>query len=263
MKVIYTTTGERVKVDDEDFFELRQRNWYMKYNKYQVLVCSIIYEPGKKQRMILIHREILELNDDSKVVIHKNGDPLDNRKRNLMVIDRGRQTYSRKKNSNAKSYKGTFYNKKNNSYVATISKDGVKYNLGSFATAEEAAMVYDKAAQELYGELAKTNKALGLIKYKALPKVKITYALFQKPQYRIDRVDRVRTEFLREALRKLYLTYSYAQLGRFLDYDQNELSKFIRKSKNFRSANLEYLYSKLKRPEIRKILKVAGISQVP
>ncbi|PJZ77407.1 AP2 domain-containing protein [Leptospira neocaledonica] len=262
MRKIHTTNGKPAIVDDEDYLSLKSRNWYVKQNGNTKLICGTTLKKGKS-RMVLLHREILGLSDVKKVVVHKNGNPFDNRKRNLMVIDRGKQTYSRKKNSNGKSYKGTTYNKKNNTYVATISKDGVKYNLGSFATAEESAMVYDKAALELFGGLAKTNKALGLIKYNKLPNIEIIFAHSRKPRYRIDRIDRVRTEFLRKTLKKLYETYNYSQLEKLFDYDQNELSKFVRKNTNFRPSNLEYLYSKLKGLEIRKILKVAGIFQVP
>ncbi|WP_246836416.1 hypothetical protein [Leptospira wolffii] len=210
-KKIDTTNGKPAIVDDEDYLSLKSRNWYVKQNGNTKLICGTTLKKGKS-RMVLLHREILGLSDAKKVVVHKNGNPFDNRKENLLVIDKGKQNYSRKKNENGKLYKGTFYNTKNRSYVAAISKEKIKYNLGSFATAEEAAMVYDKAAIELYGSLAKTNKALGLIKYEDLPDIKIKFTLYQKPQFRIERVDKVKMEMVRDALKRMCKLFNYAQL---------------------------------------------------
>ena len=47
-------------------------------------------------------------------------------------------------------------------YVAYI-RDGRLINLGTFATAVEAAIEYDHEARRLYGEKAITNASLGLI----------------------------------------------------------------------------------------------------
>ena len=46
-------------------------------------------------------------------------------------------------------------------YRAKIKKDGKDYIIGSYNTALEAALAYDKKAEELHGDKAITNKKLG------------------------------------------------------------------------------------------------------
>ncbi|WP_243397190.1 hypothetical protein [Leptospira kmetyi] len=181
MKIILTTTGEKVFVDDEDFLNLSESNWYLKINKDVKLVCTGIRLKNKKQKMVLIHREILGLTNPNKVVVHRNRNPFDNRKENLFIVDRGKQNYLRKMNYNTKLYKGVHFKKENGTYIAAISKDGVKYCLGSFETAEIAAMMYDKVALVMHGkELAKTNRSMGLIQYKRLPLTPIEFKVQRK-----------------------------------------------------------------------------------
>lgn len=54
-------------------------------------------------------------------------------------------------------YAGVTRDKKHPSWLASITKDKIKYYLGSFKTEEEAALAYNKKALELYGENARLN----------------------------------------------------------------------------------------------------------
>lgn len=60
-------------------------------------------------------------------------------------------------------YKGVSYEPKKKLYRARITIEGRTKNLGRRKSATEAAKLYDKAATELFGEYALTNKALGLV----------------------------------------------------------------------------------------------------
>ncbi len=83
-----------------------------------------------------------------------NGNKLDCRIDN--VEWRSRSTASRKrKSSSSAGYTGVY--KENHRYRAVISKDRRSMHIGMFATAEEAAMAYNKISRELYGDDGKIN----------------------------------------------------------------------------------------------------------
>ncbi len=83
-----------------------------------------------------------------------NGNKLDCRIEN--VEWRSRSTASRKrKSSSSAGYTGVY--KENHRYRAVISKDRRSMHIGMFATAEEAAMAYNKISRELYGDEGKIN----------------------------------------------------------------------------------------------------------
>lgn len=88
-------------------------------------------------------------------VDHVNRDGLDNRAANLRQAT-SRQNKANRIVKNPAGFRGVTPN--GNRWVAQCWG-----YLGSFATAREAAMAFDVAAIEKYGEFAKTNKSLGLL----------------------------------------------------------------------------------------------------
>lgn len=52
---------------------------------------------------------------------------------------------------------GVYFDKKNNKWKSSLCYKGRRYNLGSFETAETAAIAYDELARALKGESAKVN----------------------------------------------------------------------------------------------------------
>lgn len=87
-------------------------------------------------------------------VDHIDGDKENNQIENLRVVDFSQSNANRIKTSNKKlsKYKGVSKNK-HYTWKATIQD---KF-LGCFATEEEAALAYNKAAVEIFGEYAKLN----------------------------------------------------------------------------------------------------------
>lgn len=84
----------------------------------------------------------------------KNGNKLDCRLENLAY--RSRSIASRKRKTSSKAgYTGVY--KENNRFRAVISVNRKSMHIGMFATAEEAALAYNKMSRKLYGEEGKLN----------------------------------------------------------------------------------------------------------
>lgn len=111
-----------------------------------------------------MHREIVQPKEGF-VVDHKNRDTLDNRRENLRPCTPAQNSWNSRSKRKVKStpYKGVNLDKATGRYQAMVKKDGKKHHLGRFKTSLEAALAYDAASLELFGEFALTNKSLGLL----------------------------------------------------------------------------------------------------
>lgn len=101
------------------------------------------------ERYLLAHKT-----ERQNVVGALNGDKLDCRLENLVY--RSRSVASRKRRtSNKVGFTGVY--KENNRFRAVISVGGASQHLGMFATAEEAAVAYNKRSWEAFRENGKFN----------------------------------------------------------------------------------------------------------
>ena len=88
---------------------------------------------------------------------HKNGKGLDNQKENLRTATRSQNNQNRKiVEGGTSKYKGVCVPPVGNP-CATITLNGKSINLGSFNFERKAALAYDNAAKELFGDFARTN----------------------------------------------------------------------------------------------------------
>ena len=115
-------------------------------------------EVGGKQRIMRVHRMVFYLHYGylPKCIDHINNRRFDNHPANL------RRVTSAQNSSNRTSAKGSVsrylgVHKQRAKWKAEISIDGVNKYLGSFKREIDAAMAYDVAALELYGEHANPN----------------------------------------------------------------------------------------------------------
>jgi len=170
-KIALKNSDENVLIDEKVLKALSKEPRLKKMNFIQNLRrhssgCAVFQKtkPTKdgsfKIETYYLHKLVAEKfkkSDRSKVknlVGTVNGNKLDCRIEN--VEWRSRSTASRKrKSSSSAGYTGVY--KENHRYRAVISKDRRSMHIGMFATAEEAAMAYNKISRELYGDEGKIN----------------------------------------------------------------------------------------------------------
>ncbi|WP_212958645.1 HNH endonuclease [Paenibacillus albilobatus] len=155
-KEIFLSQGKIAVVDDEDFDKLIKFKWH--YAKgYARHSCWV---PGlNTSTSIWMHHVVLGICPDRKKVIdHINGNPLDNRKINLRIVTHQQNIFNKSPHRKSTSkYKGVYWYKARSKWCSKIMLDGRYRHIGYFESEREAALAYNKAAKELFGDCAKLN----------------------------------------------------------------------------------------------------------
>lgn len=100
-----------------------------------------------------MHGELPEL-----VIDHINGNPSDNRIKNLRVVTHQQNMWNRMVQSNNKSgYPGVYFNKSANKWHASIRVKGKRIHLGYFTSAKEAHDKYAQASKEYHSHYARAR----------------------------------------------------------------------------------------------------------
>jgi AP2 domain/HNH endonuclease len=158
MKAIPLTKGFVALVDDEDYETLARYKWCADIKSNTVYASRRVR--GKKgQAHIRMHRVIMGA-PSALEVDHINHCGIDNRKSNLRICTHQENLQnkqrlnpaiaSRKKSKNDTSrYKGVHWDKTNRRWVAQISINCKKINLGSFQNELEAYTAYVNAVERL------------------------------------------------------------------------------------------------------------------
>lgn len=82
------------------------------------------------------------------LIDHRNGNGLNNSWDNLRLATDSQNSYNSKRNAGRSGYRGVWYEDRSGRYVAVISHEGKRTNLGTYDTAEEAARVWDREAKK-------------------------------------------------------------------------------------------------------------------
>lgn len=159
MKHIKLNQGHLVRVDDEDYEELKEIPWYIiKYRNKNYAIGEM--RSSKGIDLVRMHRHILGLKSkDGKIVDHINGDGLDNRRENLRLCSLSQNRMnSRPRIVRTSKYKGLTFIKSTGRWQVRITDKGRRLSLGCFKCEDAAATVYNLAALKYHGEFAWLNK---------------------------------------------------------------------------------------------------------
>jgi hypothetical protein len=124
------------------------------------------WSPATKEHRPL-RRLVVGVTDDGTPagpqVGHRNDDPMDCRRENLIVVTPAQRSYRNRKirirngKPTTSEFKGVSWHAKGKKWTAMIHGCGTHRYLGMYVREEEAALAYDRAARELYGEHARLN----------------------------------------------------------------------------------------------------------
>ena len=144
-------------IDVDDYERVSSFSWHARLAKNGAYGRTIILENGKKINRYL-HQFILGTKAPN-LTDHINRNGLDNRKENLRISDKSQNNMNRyvfSLNKKTSKYKGVEITN-NGQWKAAITHYKKRYYLGLYKTQEEAALAYNKAAIELWGEYAYLN----------------------------------------------------------------------------------------------------------
>jgi hypothetical protein len=160
--LIELTKGQFAIVDAADYAMLSKITWQSRWNPSTLsyYAQTTLYPGGRKgQHTVQMHRFLLGLEPrDGKVVDHRDGNTLDNRRSNLRVATVGQNGKNRELNSNSTSgLKGVSWTPKLGRWKAQIQSNGKGIFLGYFWDKLDAHAAYCEAATRLHGDFARTQ----------------------------------------------------------------------------------------------------------
>lgn len=165
MHIPLSNSDLRAVIDEEDFGLVGGFRWRLEESRGYLSVRAY---PG--EYTILMSRLVARcLDRPEKDVHHRDGDTLNNRKSNLVIVRHGLHTVVSKLQAppiRGRRFKGVHCRPSGSAmkpWRAMIRLDGKLVHLGSFATEEDAARAYDRAVERVYGNIP------GLKPYKNFP----------------------------------------------------------------------------------------------
>jgi len=152
-KQIQLTQGQVALVDDADYEWLNQWKWCASRAGNKFYATRNDY--NGQNNIVRMHNVIMG-SSDGMDVDHKNGNGLDNRRKNLRICTRGDNVRNRKK-PRVNDYPYIGIQPSGKKWRSYIGHAGQVIYLGTYLTPEEAARAYDEAAKSYFGEYANLN----------------------------------------------------------------------------------------------------------
>lgn len=154
---IALSNGLIALIDDTDFDKVRAHSWSASRTSSTRVYAAYKTVKNGKGVTVYMHRAILGAPKGMEVD-HINGNGLDNRRSNLRLVTRRQNTINARLSiRNTTGFRGVSPARRPGRYVATIHVNRTKRHLGTFPNPTEAAVAYDAAAREHFGEFARLN----------------------------------------------------------------------------------------------------------
>lgn len=165
MKTIKLTKGFSMTVDDCDYeWLISMGNWYA-LNRSHPYGAKRVEKEGKS-KLLLAHRLIMERVLERKLkhgeqVDHIDRNKTNNTRSNLRVVTAAQNKLNQtKRRDNSTGFKGVFRSSNNDGRFKAQIKLGKKaVHLGVCRNAYDAAILYNYAAYDAYGDVALLNSA--------------------------------------------------------------------------------------------------------
>lgn len=160
MKTIPLTKGKFAIVNTYDYEFLMQWKWHVceGHNTDYAMRNSKPDPITKKRHHIMMHR-VLADTPDGMDTDHKNGNGLDNRRRNLRTCSRSQNMHNRRPNKKGTSkHKGVYWHKQSKKWRAYIQINKERIYLGGFKKEKDAATAYSKKSKSEFKNFNKEVK---------------------------------------------------------------------------------------------------------
>ena len=167
MKTIGLSNGMVAIVDDEDYERLLAYTWWAEIDTR----TDVVYARGKRRigntgskrgvvrdnPKVRMHQVVMQAHDPSHEIDHVDHNGLNNQKFNLRLATRKEQTHNTRGRFRARRslFKGV--EKAGAKWRARIRINGKSLHLGCFESQHDAALAYNKAATQHFGQFAYLN----------------------------------------------------------------------------------------------------------
>lgn len=143
-----------ILIDDRDRHLLEGRGWHLQR--------GYAYTHPRGEEPSYLHGLIMRP-PPGFFVDHINGNRADNRRENLRIVTKSQNQMNAKKTTRPKTsqFKGVHWGSQHKMWHAKIKKNQKNIFLGLFKVELSAALAYDKAARNLFGDFAKPNFPAG------------------------------------------------------------------------------------------------------
>ena len=148
MKEIKLTKGKIALVDDDMFDLLSKHKWHALSSKYAS------FEIGGE--IVRMHRLVINAKE-CEFVDHIDGNTFNNQRNNLRIATKSQNAMNMKNVRHTSQFKGVCWHKLAKKWMAQIKCNYKRIYLGIFKEERDAAIAYDKAAIEHFGEFARLN----------------------------------------------------------------------------------------------------------